>query len=216
MREITVAVTTHGRVLVDDAVAAAPVRLLVGCHGYAQSADEMMELPSERRCRFVLDASRDPGAPPLLPGPHRDHGRELDDAAEPRPAHRRQRRLRGGRGRRSGGRPRDRAARVLRVLPGCRDGVPRRSCSVHERQTPCWRSAATCRRSSSPTRPSSFRACSSRAAHVTTGTPNASCATTKRGLLQRGARVETLTFDGAHEWHGEFAARAAAILETSS
>jgi predicted esterase len=44
MREIDVPVTTHGRVLVDEAVPAAPVRLLVGCHGYAQSADEMMEL----------------------------------------------------------------------------------------------------------------------------------------------------------------------------
>ena len=43
MREINVPVTTHGRVLVDEAVPAAPVRLLVGCHGYAQNADEMME-----------------------------------------------------------------------------------------------------------------------------------------------------------------------------
>ena len=44
MREINVAVTTHGRVLVDDTAAAPPLRLLVGCHGYAQSADEMLEL----------------------------------------------------------------------------------------------------------------------------------------------------------------------------
>jgi predicted esterase len=35
-------------------------------------------------------------------------------------------------------------------------------------------------------------------------------------LQKRGARVETITFDGAHEWHGDFAARAAGILETSS
>jgi predicted esterase len=32
------------------------------------------------------------------------------------------------------------------------------------------------------------------------------------GLRARGARVETLTFDGAHEWHPDFATRAAAIL----
>jgi predicted esterase len=44
MREINVPVTTHGRVLVDEAETSAPLKLLVGCHGYAQSADEMMEL----------------------------------------------------------------------------------------------------------------------------------------------------------------------------
>jgi predicted esterase len=32
-------------------------------------------------------------------------------------------------------------------------------------------------------------------------------------LKARGARVETLTFDGAHEWHPDFAARAAQYLE---
>lgn len=43
MRELTIPVTTHGRILIDDAGAAdAPLRLLVGCHGYAQHADEMM------------------------------------------------------------------------------------------------------------------------------------------------------------------------------
>jgi predicted esterase len=31
-------------------------------------------------------------------------------------------------------------------------------------------------------------------------------------LRTRGATVETLTFDGAHEWHPDFAARAAALL----
>jgi hypothetical protein len=44
VREINVAVTTHGRVLLDEAVPPTSARLLVGCHGYAQSADEMMEL----------------------------------------------------------------------------------------------------------------------------------------------------------------------------
>ena len=31
-------------------------------------------------------------------------------------------------------------------------------------------------------------------------------------LKARGAAVETLTFDGAHEWHPDFAARAGGIL----
>ena len=46
MREFNIPVTTHGRVLVegDGASSDAPLRLLVGCHGYAQSADEMMEM----------------------------------------------------------------------------------------------------------------------------------------------------------------------------
>jgi len=43
MRELSVPVTTHGRLLIEDAAQAAPLRILVGCHGYAQNADEMME-----------------------------------------------------------------------------------------------------------------------------------------------------------------------------
>ncbi len=43
MRVISIATQTHGRVLVRDASAAsAPARLLVGFHGYAQSAEDMM------------------------------------------------------------------------------------------------------------------------------------------------------------------------------
>lgn len=46
MRELHIPVTAHGRVLVDDDHDAVtkPLELLVGCHGYAQNADEMMEL----------------------------------------------------------------------------------------------------------------------------------------------------------------------------
>jgi len=44
MRELNVSVTTHGRVLVEDAAATGPVRLLVGFHGYAQNADEMLAM----------------------------------------------------------------------------------------------------------------------------------------------------------------------------
>jgi predicted esterase len=46
MRELNIPVTTHGRLLVDEAEAGspAPLKLLVGCHGYAQSADEMIEM----------------------------------------------------------------------------------------------------------------------------------------------------------------------------
>jgi predicted esterase len=44
MRELNLAVTTHGRALVDEAGGAAPLRILAGFHGYAQNADEMMTL----------------------------------------------------------------------------------------------------------------------------------------------------------------------------
>lgn len=46
MRELNVPVTTHGRVLIDETSGEAtpPLALLVGCHGYAQNAGEMMEM----------------------------------------------------------------------------------------------------------------------------------------------------------------------------
>jgi predicted esterase len=33
-------------------------------------------------------------------------------------------------------------------------------------------------------------------------------------LSSRGASVETLTFDGGHEWHADFATRAAGVLSS--
>jgi len=44
MRELNVAATTHGRVLIDGGADGGPLRLLAGFHGYAQNADEMMEM----------------------------------------------------------------------------------------------------------------------------------------------------------------------------
>jgi len=44
MRELNVAVTTHGRVLFDEAQGGAPLNMLAGFHGYAQNADEMIAL----------------------------------------------------------------------------------------------------------------------------------------------------------------------------
>jgi predicted esterase len=44
--ELNIPVTTHGRVLIDEtnSVPGTPLKLLVGCHGYAQNADEMMAM----------------------------------------------------------------------------------------------------------------------------------------------------------------------------
>jgi predicted esterase len=44
MRELNVSVTTHGRVLIEDGALNGPLRLLVGFHGYAQNADEMIAM----------------------------------------------------------------------------------------------------------------------------------------------------------------------------
>ena len=44
IREINVPVTTHGRVLVAETRKAGPLRLLAGFHGYAQNADDMMTM----------------------------------------------------------------------------------------------------------------------------------------------------------------------------
>jgi len=42
MRTISISTPTHGRVLIKDGVGAAHRRVLVGFHGYAQSADDML------------------------------------------------------------------------------------------------------------------------------------------------------------------------------
>lgn len=44
MRELSVPVTSHGRMLLEDAGGAGPLRILAGFHGYAQNADEMVDL----------------------------------------------------------------------------------------------------------------------------------------------------------------------------
>src|SRR5262245_24773830 len=44
MRELNVATTTHGRVLIEGDADDGPLRLLTGFHGYTQNADEMMEM----------------------------------------------------------------------------------------------------------------------------------------------------------------------------
>ena len=150
MRELNVPVTTHGRVLIDDADDAAPLRLLVGCHGYGQSADEMHGAAARRSGRRVVDARLDPGAAPLLPRALADDRGELDDAPGSRAADRRQRRLRGrGDRSRAAGRGRSRGWSSADSRRGSRwRSAP--ACSARARRTRSWRSAATCRRSCWP------------------------------------------------------------------
>jgi predicted esterase len=57
MRSLSIETTTHGRVLIEDSLVKSPRRLLVGFHGYAQNADEMLselkQLPGSEEWALV-------------------------------------------------------------------------------------------------------------------------------------------------------------------
>ena len=57
MREVLVPTPTTGRILIEDRSSDPPIGLLVGCHGYGQDADamldEMRQLPGLERWRLV-------------------------------------------------------------------------------------------------------------------------------------------------------------------
>jgi predicted esterase len=57
MRALSISTSTHGRVLVEDSSESTPARVLVGCHGYGQSAqpmlDEMRRIPGADAWRRV-------------------------------------------------------------------------------------------------------------------------------------------------------------------
>jgi predicted esterase len=57
LRALNIETPTHGRILVEDAADSFSGRLLVGCHGYGQAADTMLEqlqkIPGADRWRLV-------------------------------------------------------------------------------------------------------------------------------------------------------------------
>jgi len=57
LRALNIETPTHGRILIEDAADSFSGRLLVGCHGYGQSADTMLEqlqkIPGADRWRLV-------------------------------------------------------------------------------------------------------------------------------------------------------------------
>ena len=57
MRILSIPTETHGRILIEDSADDGSARLLIGCHGYGQSADAMMEelrrIPGRERWRLV-------------------------------------------------------------------------------------------------------------------------------------------------------------------
>jgi predicted esterase len=218
MREINVAVTTHGRLLLheDDAEAeaepAAAVRLLVGCHGYAQSADEMMELlrsiPAgaswtrvaiQALHRFYRGRSQITVAS-WMTRQNRDlliadNLAYLDAAVREVAAGRAVERL---------------------VFCGFSQGVAMafRAGLLGARKA----DAVLALGGDIPPElladpalvfPPVFLARGTRDEWYTDPKLRAD----EARLLQRGARVETLTFDGGHEWHEDFATRAGGALE---
>jgi predicted esterase len=213
MREISIPVTTHGRVLIDEGVSAGPVRLLVGCHGYAQSADEMMELlrsipagPSWTRVaiqalhRFYRGRTEITVAS-WMTRQNRDlliadNVAYLDAAMREVAAGRAIERL---------------------VFCGFSQGVAMafRGGLLGARKA----DAVLALGGDVPPElladpavifPRVLLARGTRDEWYTDGKLRDDVAS----LQQRGARVETVTFDGGHEWHGDFATHAARVLET--
>jgi predicted esterase len=227
MREINVAVTTHGRLLVDEAQdeaeaeaeaeaePAAPVRLLVGCHGYAQSADEMMELLRS----IPAGASWTRAAIQAL---HRFYrGRSQITVASWMTRQNRDLLI---------------ADNLAYLDAAVRDAAAGRAverlvfCGFSQGVAMAFRAGLLGARKADAVLalggdippelladpalvfPPVLLARGTRDEWYTDPKLRAD----EARLLQRGARVETLTFDGGHEWHEDFATRAAAILEASS
>jgi predicted esterase len=212
MREISVAVTTHGRVLVDDAVAETPVRLLVGCHGYAQSADEMME--------HLRSVPADPSWTRVaIQALHRFYrGRTEITVASWMTRQNRDLLI---------------ADNVAYVDAAVGELAAGRTierlvfCGFSQGVAMAFRAGVLGARRADAVLALGGDLPPELHADPAVAFPRVLLARGARDdwyterklrddearLLQRGARVETLTFDGAHEWHEDFAARAAAVLK---
>jgi predicted esterase len=213
MREITIPVTTHGRVLVDEPASAGPVRLLVGCHGYAQSADEMMELlrsipagPSWTRVaiqalnRFYRGRSEVTVASWMT-------RQDRDLAITDNVAY-----VNAAIGEAAAGRPIERHA-----FCGFSQGVAMafRGGLLGSRKV----DAVLALGGDVPPELLANPAVMFPRVLLARGTRDEWYTDRKlrhdeARLLKRGTHVETVTFDGGHEWHADFAAEAARVLET--
>ena len=213
MREINVPVTTHGRVLVDEAVPAAPVRLLVGCHGYAQNADEMME-----RLRSIpADATWTRVSIQAL---HRFY-RGRSEVTVASWMTRQDRDLLIG----------DNVAYVDAAVARVAAGRPIAQlvfCGFSQGVAMAFRAGLLGQRKADAVLSLGGDVPPDLFADPAIIFPRVLLARGTRDewytdrklrddearLMERGARVATLTFDGGHEWHVDFASRAARVLET--
>lgn len=222
MRELNVPVTTHGRLLVDDeGESGAPLKLLVGCHGYAQSAEEMLEM-----LRGVPDAA----------GPaHKSLGGDGWTRASIQALHRFYRR-RSQVTVASWMTKQDRELMIADNVAYVDAAIARLGagrtiekmvfCGFSQGVAMAFRGAVRGKRQADAvlalggdvppelladaavTFPRVLLARGTRDEWYTEAKLHADQA----ALLARGATVTTLTFDGGHEWHVDFATRAAELL----
>ena len=211
MRELSIPITTHGRLLIEDALAPQPFRLLVGCHGYAQSADEMMELlrsipTSSAWTRLSIQAL------------HRFYRGRSETTVASWMTRQDRDTLIGDNvayvdaaiGEAAGGRAIDRL-----VFCGFSQGVAMafRAGLLGRRRADAVLALGAdvppeLLANPALTFPRVLLARGTRDEWYTDAKLQADAA----GLQARGTPVATLTFDGAHEWHEEFATRAAVLL----
>ena len=210
MRELNIPVTTHGRVLIDGS-RAEPLRLLLGCHGYAQNAEEMMEMlraipDGEGWTRVSVQAL------------HRFYrGRSQITVASWMTRQDRDLVIR------------DNVAYVDAAVAGVAEGraIERLVfCGFSQGVAMAFRAGVLGARKADAVLalggdvpPELLADAAVIFPHVllARGTRDewytaAKLDVDEAALRRRGARVDTLTFDGAHEWHHDFATRAAAML----
>jgi predicted esterase len=222
VRELNVSVTTHGRVLVEDpdwpALSAGsgvegpgPLRLLVGFHGYAQNADEMLDM-----MRSIPEGSS--WTRVSVQALHRFYRRRSDVTVASWMT-RQDRDLLIA----------DNVAYVdsaLAALAGDRRIERLAYCGFSQGVAMAFRAAILGATRADivlalggdvPPELLADRAAAYPRVLLARGTRDEFYTTEKlhadeAALSSRGARVETLTFDGGHEWHADFAIRAGVVL----
>jgi predicted esterase len=211
MRELNIPVTAHGRLLIDDGERGSPLRILAGCHGYAQSADEMMEL-----LRGVpADASWTRVSIQAL---HRFYrGRSQTTVASWMTRQDRDRQIG------------DNVAYVdeaIAVTAGARPIERLVFCGFSQGVAMAFRAGLLGARKADailalggdvPPELLADTGIEFPRVLLARGSRDAWYAAEKMradqsALQARGVQVESIVFDGAHEWHADFAARAAAML----
>ena len=210
-REIAVPAATHGRVLVASPPAPGPLRLLAGFHGYAQSADDMMEM-----LRGIPASA--PWTRVSIQALHRFY-RGRSEVTVASWMTRQDRELMIG----------DNLAYVDAAIAQVAAGraIERLAfCGFSQGVAMAFRAALRGARQADavlavggdiPPELLADRALTFPRVLLARGAREewytaARMLADEAHLRDRGARVETLTFDGAHEWHDDFAASAAVVL----
>ena len=213
MGEINVPASTHGRVLLAGPREAGPLRLLAGFHGYAQNADDMMTM-----VRDISDAAN--WTVMSVQALHRFY-RGRSDVTVASWMTRQDRELLIG----------DNVAYVdaaIAKVTGGRAIERLVFCGFSQGVAMAFRAGLLGARKADAVLALGGDVPPELLADGAMGFPRVLLARGARDewytgaklladearLRERGARVETLTFDGAHQWHHDFATRAAAVIRS--